>query len=325
MPLSEPETRATADFIVTHPNICGVQSLHLTSGVILRPYCARDDETFPTQDLEVYRAIGARGSELTGYPCISVYHDFRYDPKTFIRGGFLDWIYEDLGIFSFSTELWDAFKTAGVEERDTIRFLMYERTPEDELKLLAWSDRELDGAGFMRWQPFDHPQLGPVEIGGWDFWAVWGSPPPQFREEIARRNAEFAIAHARVSPLVRIDDLAAEGLAEGLHRVSCTVRNHGFLSTAISIKAIERRLVRPMQAEISVPRGCKLASGEQTVDLGHLEGRSNKLRAAFAAAEATDNERHVEWVVEGPAGKRVTVTVTGQRTGRQRRWVKLPR
>lgn len=324
MPLSEPETRATADFVVSHPNICGVQSLHLTSGVILRPYCSKDDETLPTPDLEVYKAMGKRGTEITGYPCISVYHDFRYEPKKFIRGGFLDWVYEDLGVFAFSTELWDAFKTAGIEERDIIRFLMYERDPQDEFKLLAWSDRELDGAGFVPWKPFDHPQLGKVEIGGWDFLTVWGSPPPKFREEIAQRNAEFAIAHAKMCPLVRIDNLAAERLAEGVCRISCTVRNHGFLSTAVSVKAVERNLVRPLRMQIAVPRDCALVSGKQRLNIGHLEGRSNKLRAFFGGAEPTDNERHVEWVVEGPPRKRVMVTVTGQRTGRQRRSVKLP-
>ena len=323
MPLSEPETRAVADFIVGHPNICGVQSLHLMSGAILRPYCAKDDDTLPTPDLEVYQALGKRGTELTDYPCVSIYHDFRYEPKRFIRGGFLDWIYEDLGVFAFSTELWDAFKTAGIEERDFIKFLGYERKPEEEMKLLEWSDAELDGAGFIRWKEYDHPQLGAVEIGGWDFWAVWSSPPPQFRADIAERNARFAIAHAKASPLVRIDDLASDKLAADVYRVSCTVRNYGFLSTAISTKAMERKLVRPMRAEISVPRGCELTSGTSRVEIGQLQGRSNKLRQSFGGAEGTDNERYIEWVVRGPAGKRVTVTVVGQRTGKQTATVKL--
>ncbi|HJN13883.1 MAG TPA: M14 family metallopeptidase, partial [Armatimonadota bacterium] len=225
MPLSEPETRAVADFITGHPNICGIQSLHLTSGVILRPYCAKDDETLPTRDLEVYEALGKRGEELTGYPCVSIYHGFRYDPKQFIRGGFLDWGYHDLGIFTFSTELWDAIKTAGIEDRDIIKFWMFDRTPEDEKTMLDWSDSELDGAGFKPWTAFKHPQLGEVEIGGWDFPAVWGSPPPRFREEIAENSGLFAIAHAKTSPLVKIDDASAEPLGDGLYRISCTVRN----------------------------------------------------------------------------------------------------
>ena len=323
MPLSEPETRAVADFITGHPNICGVQSLHLTSGVILRPYCAKDDQELPTQDLEVYEALGKRGTELTGYPCISIYHDFRYNPKQFIRGGFLDWVYHDLGLFTFSTELWDAFKTAGIEDRDIIKFMMYDRTPEDEKRMLDWSDRELDGAGFMPWTPFKHPQLGEVEIGGWDTSAVWGSPPPQFREEIAQQNALFAIAHAKASPLVGIDDAKTESLGDGLYRVSCTIRNYGFLATAVSVKAVERNLVRPLRVEVSVPRGCELHAGKQRVDIGHLEGRSNKLRKPLMGAESTDNERYLEWVVSGKPGQRVTIIVTGQRTGKQTARVEL--
>ena len=32
--------------------------------------------------------------------------------------------------------------------------------------LLAFSDKDLQGAGFVAWTPFKHPQLGDVEIGG---------------------------------------------------------------------------------------------------------------------------------------------------------------
>ena len=61
---------------------------------------------------------------------------------------------------------------------------------EDDLKLLRWSDEQLAGKGYIDWYPFEHPQLGPVEIGGWnDFYAFrirrrscsnasWRSSPP---------------------------------------------------------------------------------------------------------------------------------------------------
>jgi hypothetical protein len=32
-------------------------------------------------------------------------------------------------------------------------------------------------AGHVDWRPFDHPQLGPVELGGWDDLSVWTNPP----------------------------------------------------------------------------------------------------------------------------------------------------
>lgn len=41
-------------------------------------------------------------------------------------------------------------------------------TKEDDLvKAITWCDENLpEGSFFCDWTPFDHPQLGPVEIGG---------------------------------------------------------------------------------------------------------------------------------------------------------------
>lgn len=205
-PLSEPETRAVHDFIVAHRNICGAQSFHTFSGVILRPFSARADDDFPPADLEIYKKIGERGADIAGYKCISIYHDFRYESKQFLRGALLDWLYDHLGLFVFSTELWDVTKLAGVEAVDSIRFLMYERKPEDEKKLLDFSDRELGGEGFL-----------------------------------PHKNAQFVYAHALMSPLIRMDDPAAEALGGDLYRVGCYARNYGFLATAVSGRAVERK------------------------------------------------------------------------------------
>lgn len=43
-PLSEPETRAIAEFLLSQKNITGGQSYHTTSGVILRPSSFRSDD-----------------------------------------------------------------------------------------------------------------------------------------------------------------------------------------------------------------------------------------------------------------------------------------
>ena len=44
--------------------------------------------------------------------------------------------------------------------------------PEDTERWLAralqcWDERGRADPLFVDWQPFDHPQLGPVEVGGW--------------------------------------------------------------------------------------------------------------------------------------------------------------
>ena len=39
--------------------------------------------------------------------------------------------------------------------------------------MLAWSDEKLAGQGYVDWYPFEHPQLGPVEMGGWNALLAW--------------------------------------------------------------------------------------------------------------------------------------------------------
>jgi murein tripeptide amidase MpaA len=79
-PFSEPETRAEAEFWQQHRNINGFISYHTYSAVILRPYSTHADEHFPVEDLEIYQLLGEKGKSLTGYECISAFHDFRYHP-----------------------------------------------------------------------------------------------------------------------------------------------------------------------------------------------------------------------------------------------------
>ena len=125
------------------------------------------DEHFPTPDLRTYRLLGEKATELTGYPAISIFHDFKYDPKQTVKGSANDWLYDHLDVYSWTTEFWSPQREAGIEDYHYIDWLR-EHPPEDDLKLLRWSDEQLDGKGYIEWYPFEHDQLGEVELGGWD-------------------------------------------------------------------------------------------------------------------------------------------------------------
>ena len=65
---------------------------------------------FPVNDLRAYQRIGDKGTELTGYPNISIFHEFRDEPKEFVTGTFDDWkktvqLEKEDGIFKKSVEL----------------------------------------------------------------------------------------------------------------------------------------------------------------------------------------------------------------------------
>ncbi len=158
-PLSEPESRAQVDFLLDRENVFGAHTYHTFCGAILRPYSNRPDEEMPEHDLAVYKALGDLGTGITGYPNISVYHDFRYDPKKSITGAFDDWAYDSYGVFAFTIEFWSMAGAAGVKVEDFIEFF---RNPPEEasLRMLAWNDAELGGEGFVRGNPSTIPSSG---------------------------------------------------------------------------------------------------------------------------------------------------------------------
>ena len=74
------------------------------------------------EDLWHYRRAGDKGTELTGYPAISVYEEFRYHPKQVI-GGVFDWVYDHLGMFSWVVEIWSPMREAGITELQVHRLV----------------------------------------------------------------------------------------------------------------------------------------------------------------------------------------------------------
>ena len=313
-PLSEPETRALAEFLVAHPNIHGTQHFHTQSGAILRPSTRLADVDLPKFDLNTYKAIGAMGEEETGYPCISIFHDFAYDKKKPIRGGLLDWVYEQLGGYSFSTELWSLPKKAGVEVKDFIEF--FRHRPEDvDLAMLKVIDDELDGYGFKEWTPFEHPQLGPVEIGGWDYQFAWQNPPGPFLEEVTSANARFVLRAMRTAPRLAIQSPVVERIGDGLFKVAVIVQNTGFLPTWISEKARTAGVVKPVKARIELADGGSFVTGMPEIDLGHLDGRANQFESpSFYTAYPIQSRARAEWIVRQDGGS-VTVTATTTKGG----------
>ena len=99
----------------------------------------------PAEDLWLYKLFGKKSTELTGYPNISIFHDFKYHPKQVITGGF-DWIYEHLGQFFWTVEIWAPVKEAGVQDYHFIDWYR-EHPPEDDLKLIAWIEAAAHGGG----------------------------------------------------------------------------------------------------------------------------------------------------------------------------------
>jgi murein tripeptide amidase MpaA len=320
-PGSEPETRALIQAIVDRPNITGYLGYHTFSGVHLRPYSARSDDDFPTPDLRAYKLVGEEATRLTGYPAISIFHDFKYHPKQVIKGGDIDWVYDFLGVFAWVTEFWSPQRTAGLSDYHAIEWIR-DHSPEDELALLTLAD-EL-GEGYVDWYPFEHPQLGPVELGGWDLVRFWFNPPLSRLEEELRPHADFALFLALASPRLEIRSFESTPAGEGAYRLRLVLENSGWLPTHVAEKALERKAVRPIEAELELPPGARVVSGKEREEAGQLEGRVERRNIYWWAGDISTSDRtKVDWVIEAPADARVGVVARHERAGTARSEVTL--
>jgi len=324
-PTSEPEVQAIVAFIASHPNITGGVSFHTYSGVLLRPYSDRADEAFPAEDLWTYQKIGEKGTAATGYPHIAVYHDFRYHPKEVITGVFDDWLYDHLGIFGWTVELWSPQRQAGLRGYKYIDW--YREHPfEEELKMLRWSDDSLEGKGYVNWYPFDHPQLGRVELGGWNQLYAFRNPPPAFLEREIAPFPQWLVWHLLISPRLELHEVTSVPLGEDAYRIRLVLQNSGWLPTYVTKKALENKVVRGVVCEIEVPEGATLETGKPREELGQLEGRAYKPAFPFRFprfGDATDDRLKVEWVVRAPRGGVVRLIARHPRAGAVRASVEL--
>ena len=311
-PFSEPETMGMARLILDHPNICGMCAYHTHGGIILRPSMMATDAEMSPRDLALYKALGEVGTRLTGYPVISTYEDFTPDKSKVRHGSLKDWVYEEMGIICFSTELWDIEIAAGVEKKGY--YNLRPRNAEVQRKLFDWVIANVGDNGFREWRAFDHPQLGPVEVGGMVYIWSYRNPPGKLLEKVCHDNTLFNLRHAAAAPRVIVDSVTVAALGNDLHKVTAIVTNHGYLPTNLSDVAVKNKVAKTVTVTIE---GAEVVINPPTVDLGHLAGRNERnYEYSNWGQQWSPVARKVEWLVRGTGS--VTVTARSEKGGTHR-------
>ena len=322
-PTSEPEVRAMVDFITKHPNIGAAVSSHTHSGVILRPMGTQSDDDMTPEDLWQYKRFSDIGAKLTGYPAISIFHEFKYHPKQVITGT-QDWVYEHLGALFWTVEIWAPNKEAGITDYQWIEW--YRDHPvEDDKKLLKWSDEQCGGQAHVDWYPFEHPQLGPVELGGWDRMNFWRNPPAHLREREAARFPAWLQQIALALPRLEVLRTEVQALGDNTWRVRFAVANSGYLPSYVTKRALERKTVRGVVFELHLPEAARLLSGSPRSEGTQLEGHAPKgsLQAFLPDRQITGDRAVAEWVVQAPPGTMLGLSARADRAGAVRTELRL--
>lgn len=311
-PLSEPETRAVAEFIIGHPNISIGVTNHTSGGALLVLPGTRP--VTPKNDLAAAVELSKIGTQLTGFPCVSLSGEFHVDKDKANLGAFDSWLYYNNGILSYTPELWNLAERAGVKLWPRVKKSLDE-LEDDLIKMLAWNDRELEGEAFMDWRPFVHPQIGRVEIGGWNVKHSIQNAPVRFLPAECYKMSQWFVALGRALPQIEIRGAQSKKVAEGLYEVKCAVMSAGYLSTSGTELARDIKMQLPFQVTLS---GDVEPIGKAKHEIQHLAGRAmsvSDLPPGYFRVPATSREAVVRWLVRAEPGHKAVITASTPRAG----------
>ena len=304
-PLSEPETRATIEFLNSHRNVTGVFHGHTSGGFLFRLPSTAPWDAFNLADQRLILELSEKYRTTTGQPVRPSYSN----PRVHRHGTLISWSYWDFGVVGFVPEFWggagqDYDGDGRISGRETLR----------------WQDEELSGSAFVDWAEQDHPTLGKVEIGGWKRRFVFQNPPPQLLRKEIEQYVPWMMWLAEISPRVVIAESTVTLIAPDVSKITLTIENEGYLPTNITQRALDARLAVEVRV-LAETEDASLLAGQSRTDLGHLPGSrdSQPLREGSP-------RRSVEYVVkhEG-ANPSVSITVTSEKGGTVRRKIELGR
>ena len=277
-PFSEPEMRAIAEYIHNRPNIFGILGYHNGPAGVLRPPSTGADEDLDEGDVHEMQELAEIGADHTGfsvYPVVKYHREYQRDKN--LRGHFHNFGYHHLGIFVFEFELGLLYNSAGISTKEIFGVNNQQEYEALVRRMMKWWDcQEERDEIFKPWRPFNHPQLGPVEIGGLVRRHVNG-PRLSDLKEIVKGTYKFTVDHADRHPWIKIEDVSVDRLNDKIFRVRARVANRGHFPTHISNKGGNLKRLSRVKVELALAEGVDLLSDKGHTRGQHLDGLTGSM------------------------------------------------
>jgi hypothetical protein len=149
--------------------------------------------------------------------------------------------------------------------------------------LLAFSDKELQGKGFVNWTPVKHPTLGDVEVGGMVPFTDT-TPPPAMVQKLLDGQVPWVMTLAEKLPRLKVLKSEAKAKGAGVYAITVWVENTGYLPFPTAMGRKNQHVP---------PAIVTLASKDVTF----LQGRQ---RTPINGIDGLRNVK-LEWVVQVPS------------------------
>jgi hypothetical protein len=183
-----------------------------------------------------------------------------------------------------------------------------------DLVKLAWWDRdENNGRCFPAWRPFDHPQLGRVELGGVDPRVGIWNPPLHELPALCLSQAQVFLRVAALAPRIRLGRVMRDPVGAGMTRVDIEVVNDGYLGSYGLPSARKLDFNEPVYAMAKTSDSCALVDpGSAHQTLGHLDGWGHGLHTganlpAYPGTRGSTNAAWASYLVRGTGTLKLTV------------------
>lgn len=329
-PLCNPENKAVADFVLAHKNICSGVTYHTSGGCYIYPPGTTSEKNAIARDMKLFREIGAMATAETGYGCFNVFDCFLTDTVNYSSGAFDDWMYQCQGIPTYTAELWDLCIRAGVPNVYPRSCPMSDEESANQMYLCyQWLDTHVSATDTWipnkDWTPFEHPQLGWVEIGSIDFKYTWQNCPPGYLQPEVEKNTAFCLRMAAAVPRLNITHMSATQLADELYQVQATVSNLGYMATFVCGEAQKLGVDTPLVATLTGAQG--FVSGAPTAQIGHLEGFGGINTYYNYDNIVTDKHdpttKVVTYIIKAKPNQEITLTVQNPKSGQAKAQITL--
>jgi hypothetical protein len=260
----------------------------------------RPSTTVSSPDQVYFTAVSDAYKDITGIQDVPVHRT--------AEGAFFQYGYFHFGVPSFSTPGW-GLPEAESEEVAGDDVPQAGRRPgagrggsagagsHDAEVLKALEAGGVDA--FADWTPFEHPELGEVEIGGFLPYAV-SNPPADQLPELGAKQGEFVVKLAGMLPRVRIADTEVTAHGGGLFTVKVEVENAGFLPTSLQ-HGMRSRAVGPTFVQLQVDPDAIVTGADKTTSVGVLSGSGTR--------------ESVTWVIQGRQGSEIEIKLVSAKGG----------
>ncbi len=238
------------------------------------------------------------------------------DPEPAKDGSFELWAYYHLGLPSFSMNLFSVPKVktekeekekaeADAKEKDKEKKTENkEELIDKEKALLAWSEKEWNGKGFVEWQKFQHPDLGEVEIGGFVPY-LENTPKPERIDSLLNIQLPWLLQLSSKMPQIEVADNKLTDLGAGVYKLELFIENKGYLPYPIGMG---QRNSQPAPVVILLNGEMELLEGISRTPLGIIGGNQvKKMTWILKAKKGTTLTAKIESAMFRDAEKQIKI------------------